>query len=289
MSLVLFLLFIAMSAVFSGLEMAYISRQRLSHMSAFKGDMAAFFGTMPSRVLATVLLGNNIAIVGATAAATSFFLGFAGKAESAGLASAATTVVLLIFGELLPKAVARSMPGRFMRIFGPVVFWFWWISRPLIKLLLSMVRVEVGHSPVEEMKSAINQLVQEARISREQARIALSSLELPGAKLGDVASSDFVLLEDIDLQLVPDILRKHPGAVLLTWQKGKLVRLRIKALFAGRKNPFEAVPILQSWLPVSSAMDYLKTRDTIAVSETQGKISGVLTPQSLLEAMVSRG
>jgi len=291
MSLVLFFLFVLASAVFSGLEMAYISRERVAHMTRFRGAVGVFYGMRPVEVIATVLIGNNIAIVGATAAATSFFLSFMGRAGAAGFASLVTTVIMLVFGELIPKAMARSSPGRFMAVFGRPVYLAWCGLRPVVSLMLRMVRVEVEPSLRPEVEGLVERMLHEKKISKREARTALSGLALSESTLSSVCSAGFIPLRRKDLHdshTLRAALSERPGALPVVVSGSRFLELDLDTLFAGRREFTRPMVRMSPDDRVSDAVGHLKKGRKVAVVDPEGKLLGVVTPRSLLGAVVGR-
>ncbi|MBI3039622.1 DUF21 domain-containing protein, partial [bacterium] len=130
----IFLSLLCMSAYFSATESAFfsISQLRLKKM-ADEGDNRAadilFVLKDKQRVLISLLLGNCIVNVSSTAIATTFILNFVAKSVWFGqsifgnstnvgiaLASFIMTIVLLLFGEIVPKTIAIFNAVRFARM-----------------------------------------------------------------------------------------------------------------------------------------------------------------------------
>lgn len=112
---------LAASMFFSGSETAVTSMdahktQRLVEDGGRQGRVAAFWVRDPVRVLSTILVGNNIAntLMGAvvTALAIRHLQGGPWGGYAVGIAVFATTVLLLILGEITPKAIGRIDQGR---------------------------------------------------------------------------------------------------------------------------------------------------------------------------------
>jgi len=122
-------------AFFSGMETGVISirRLRLRHRLR-KGDVAArslaYFLEEPDRLLGTTLVGTNLCVVVASVLWASMTAGSSGVAGRA-VATIALTVILLLFGEFLPKAWFRARPyvrsARFVRLLR----WAWILFRPV--------------------------------------------------------------------------------------------------------------------------------------------------------------
>lgn len=284
-ALLFFIVFIGLCAVFSGLEMAYISRDRVLHMARMHGKMGFFYGTMPREVMATILLCNNIVMVGATVSATKLFLGFFGKAQSAALATGLSTLSILVFGEIMPKALARSNPERFMGAFSPVVWWAWRLTRPAVAALLKAVRVEVNVSPKAEVRELIERMKAEGRISEKEARIAARGLSLSEMTLAEACDRNFKLFAD-EAEAKAALAKGADFIPVVRAGEGFLA-VEVKALFAGKRNVFVNLKRMSGSARISSAMEHLKKGETVAVVDEEGNLVGLLTPQSLLAKVIS--
>ena len=122
-------------AFFSGMETGVISirRLRLRHRLR-KGDVAArslaYFLEEPDRLLGTTLVGTNLCVVVASvvwASMTPESWGAVGRS----VATVTLTVILLLFGEFIPKAWFRARPyvrsARFVRLLQ----WAWIVFKPV--------------------------------------------------------------------------------------------------------------------------------------------------------------
>jgi CBS domain containing-hemolysin-like protein len=110
--LLLVVVCLLVSAFFSAAEIAFIAanRVRLRHLAeqgsrAAKGLMAAF--QHPERLLSTAMMGVTIAHVSASALTTALLLAWLGGQASL-WATVILTPLMLVFGEILPKALAQS-------------------------------------------------------------------------------------------------------------------------------------------------------------------------------------
>jgi putative hemolysin len=119
LSYVLIGIFLVLSAFFSGSEAALLSvqRVRIRHMASHGIAGASRVARMidrPGQLLPPILLGNNLVNTAAAAVSTSIALTLIEDAGRAVLAAtAAVTVVLLVFGETIPKTVATRRAERF--------------------------------------------------------------------------------------------------------------------------------------------------------------------------------
>lgn len=128
---------LAASMFFSGSETAITSfdahrARRLVEEGGREGKLAAFWVEQPVRVLSTILVGNNVAntLMGAvvTALAIRHLGGGPWSDYAVGLAVFATTAVLLVLGEITPKALGKLYTDR---VTLPAL----WLLRGLSRLL----------------------------------------------------------------------------------------------------------------------------------------------------------
>lgn len=109
---VLFCILLACSAFFSAVEIAFFSlspgkvRSMVRH-AVFGATIVERLRKNPQRLLVTVLLGNNLVNIFAAALATQLSLALFGSL-GIGIATGVVTLVVLVFGELFPKAIAHA-------------------------------------------------------------------------------------------------------------------------------------------------------------------------------------
>ena len=173
---------IALSAFFAAAETALTAASR-ARMHAIEkgGDRRAGMVTRlledRDRFIGTMLLGNNVANIGASALITSVLLALVGE-RGVLYATVLMTVVILVFAEVLPKTVAINYPDRtslvlarvvsvMVTVFGPAVI----AVEFLVRGILRAFGADLGEnrsmlSGVEELKSAVDLLHQEGGVER---------------------------------------------------------------------------------------------------------------------------
>lgn len=123
-SLIIILICVMLSAYFSATETSFTSlnRIRMKNM-AEKGDKRAELVLKLlenfDKLLSTILVGNNIVNIGLSSLATVLFIKLLGGDSGATVSTIVTTIVVLIFGEVSPKSIAR-IPGDDRQIFRTV-------------------------------------------------------------------------------------------------------------------------------------------------------------------------
>lgn len=127
---------IILSALFSATETAYNSVNKIKMISlAENGNKkaAAVLDIVEKydKFLTTVLVGNNIVNILLASLATLFFVGRMGDDYGPTVATVVTTVIVLIFGEITPKSLAKEFPEKFAMFVFPFVKFLMFIFAPL--------------------------------------------------------------------------------------------------------------------------------------------------------------
>jgi CBS domain containing-hemolysin-like protein len=198
LDLVVILIFLISSGFFSGIEIAFISADRLRvEVERQKGNkrshILADFLEKPSEFLGTTLVGNNIVLVFLSILAGQFLLTYFGIDSDTLIgtiqATLITTLVVLIFGEFLPKVSFQINPTGILFFFAyPLRF----ISVFLKPLVLIMIKTS----------NAIISVV--FRISTESTEQVFTRNDLDHF-ITSISSED----EDIDTTLFQNALYMH--------------------------------------------------------------------------------
>ena len=213
---------IIFSAFFSGMEIAYISANKLRleidlKQESLTGKMLSLFRDNPGQYIVTMLIGNNIALViyGLLMAALldpvikSFV-----TSESAILViqTIIATLIILVLAEFIPKAVFRLKPNEFLKWFSVPVWFFYVLFYPVSRFTISLsniilrwpFRVKDPHRPVNQIftKTDLQHLVEESEIDERDdeahsLQIFQNALEFPKVKLREcmIPRTELIALE----------------------------------------------------------------------------------------------
>jgi len=143
--LILFLLSLAGAVFFAGSETGILSADKMflrkkSEKGSDSAQAVLRLLKEKDNLLATMLVGNNLAVVSASAIATSYFsqrFGPNGALISIGIVS----ISILVFGEILPKAVYLSFGTRLLMISHWLIFFFVNLFKPVVMLTLIIPRI----------------------------------------------------------------------------------------------------------------------------------------------------
>ena len=189
---------VVFSAYFSATETAFTSlnRIRLKNM-ANDGDKRAKevleLAENYDNLLSTILVGNNIVNIAMTSLATVLFITLYPK-YGATIATAVTTIVVLIFGEISPKSLAKENPEKFAMFSAPVIRFFMLILAPINwifaqwKKVLAKVFNADGVRPIteEELLTMVEEAQTEGGIDEEQSELIQNAIEFNDLDAWDV-------------------------------------------------------------------------------------------------------
>ncbi|MCU7852175.1 MAG: hemolysin family protein [Candidatus Thiodiazotropha sp. (ex Monitilora ramsayi)] len=131
---------LVLSGLFSGSETALVSlsmaRAEALYKEGRRGAQALFILKKdPSRMLITILIGNNVVNIAASAMATVIATDYFGD-SGPGIAVGVLTILILVFGEITPKSLATRFSERISLFIAPIIYGFMRMIYPLVWLFL---------------------------------------------------------------------------------------------------------------------------------------------------------
>ena len=213
---------------FSAAEMAFIAanRLRLRHLAEEGHRVAAAYLEAfrnPARVLSTAMMGVTVAHIVASSAVTYALLPRYGG-TAALVATAILTPVMLVFGEIIPKAVAREWATRLiLSLYRPLVWAstllapFVAFSQAAVSLLLRAVggeQANIRHFVSrEELKNLLQMEPGEANVTTQEAEMIDAIFDLGETTVREV------MVPLVDVVMLPETATPM-DAVALVQQKG---------------------------------------------------------------------
>ena len=135
------------SAFFSGIEIAFISSNRLKleldkNSDSFISKTIAIFSKDESNFIATMLIGNNIALVIFSISMTELLHPFLQNISSSFLLlftqTIISTIIILITAEFIPKVIFRINPNYMLRFFSLPLVFFYFLLFPIVFIMISI-------------------------------------------------------------------------------------------------------------------------------------------------------
>ena len=201
-AVVLLIIFLLLSAFFSGSEAALLSVQRIRIQNMVRNGTAgasrvARLVDKPHRLLPPILLGNNLVNTAAAALATTIAIALIEDDNKAVLvATGVVTVILLIFGETIPKTAAARHAERFSIIVALPIVIIGWVLRPFSYVLegisMGVVRLLGTGSDVtttvteEEIKAMVTVGSEEGAVEYGEAEMIRRVLEFGDRSVREV-------------------------------------------------------------------------------------------------------
>ncbi len=190
---------VTMSAYFSATETAFssLNRIRLKNMAENGNKRAASTLKLSERfdrLLSTILVGNNIVNIAVTSIATVYFTKLLGDAAGPTVATAVITVLVLIFGEISPKSLAKESPEKFAMFSAPIMKVLMWVLTPvnflfsLWKQLLNKI-IRSDNSPSiteEELLTIVEEAKEDGGIDESDSELIRSAIEFHDLQAVDI-------------------------------------------------------------------------------------------------------
>jgi putative hemolysin len=318
--LVILIICLILSAFFSGSETAFISLQkyRIQHLVEKKTRGASTVARLlqrPERFLSTVLFGSNLVNTAASAIATVLAISVWGTEAGTIIATAAITVLILIFGDTTPKTLATRYPEKISLrlarpieviswIFTPFVFVLSWIARLFTKM--------VGGTPLrqsfisgEEIRTLISVGQREGTVEEAEAEMLNNVFDFGQRQIGEITipRTEVVAVEKgSKISEFMKIYAAHPLTrypVILDNMDNVIGVLSIKdvlmAMATGKITPDSRVDELLRppyFAPETKPVDEVfaemreKNYHMVVVVDEYGGTTGVVSVSQLLEEIV---
>ena len=302
-----------LSAYFSATETAFSSAnstrlKTLAEKGSKKAKLACELLEHYDKLLSTILIGNNIVNILMASIGTVLFVRHYGDA-GATISTIVVTVVVLVFGEISPKSVAKDCAERFAMFSAPILRVFLFVLTPLNflfslwkKLLAKVFRLN-GESKMsqEELLMLVDEVQQDGSIDKNEGELLKNAIDFSEQQAQDI------LIHRVDLAALPITASKEEVAALFT--ETKYSRLLIyqdsidhilgtvhqKDFYVGcgiTEKPLPEIIVPPLFVlenePISRLLKTLqkaKTHVAVVVDE-YGGTCGIVTMEDILEELV---
>lgn len=323
--LIIIIVLICLSAFFSSAETALttvnkIRMKSLADEGNKKAKLVEKLTSNPGKLLSAVLIGNNIVNLSASSLTTMFATQIATKlgagaatASIVGVATGILTVVILIFGEIVPKTVASLSANKIALVYSKPVYLITVILTPLIFIMNKLSHfflLILGMDPNKKGKSMTeNELLTIIDVSHEEGVIESEEKEMMTnvVDFGDALAKD-VMVPRIDIVFTSvdtpydeliRLFREEKYSRIPVYEDSKdnvigIVNLKDVFCYQGAPEAFVLRNILRE--PFFT-YEYQKTSDLMLqlreqsnniaiVLDEYGATSGLITLEDLLEEIV---
>ena len=308
--ILLLCLLILLSGFFSSAETALftIGKVKARHLAKQGSRVNRLIKKMkddPHRLLSTILIGNNLVNVGASALATALTIKLVAN-HAVGITTGVMTLLILIFGEIFPKSIATRNNILIARLVIVPIYWLSILFHPLIVFLNFIPRLTASFKSKsrlteEELMTFVEVVKEEGEIKEEEKELIENIFEFDDTSVSEVMrprADMFVIDIDEDVD-VAQILKS--GFTRIPVIKGDIDHvigiLNVKDLFIQHisANGDINIPKIITkpyFVPENKKLDSLfqafqnrKQHMAIVVDE-HGGISGLITLEDALEEIV---
>ena len=321
--LILFILLL-FSAFFSSAEtcLTTVNKMRLKSMADEGNKKAALVLKLISnqtKMLSSILIGNNIVNLSASSLATTFAINLAKKSGFSnatslitGAATGIITILVIIFGEILPKSIATMNADKMSLIYSKPIYTltvilgpFAYIFDKFSKLLLKIFHIDITKQPAiteNELRTIVDVSHKEGVIESEERQMITNV-----GDLGESLAKD-VMVPKMDVEFVE--LSLTYDELIESYSKEKFTRMpvyddsrdnvvgiiNLKDIFfyQGDKKDFKISDVMREayftyeYKKISELFFEMKEASIpmAIVLDEYGSTSGILTIEDLIEEIV---
>ena len=225
--IIVIVVLVLMSGYFSATETAFssLNKTRLKTLIEKGNKRAALTLALSEKydnLLSTILIGNNIVNIAMSSISTLLFLDLLGD-MGASVSTAVITVVVLIFGEISPKSIAKECPEKFAMFSAPIINFILIVLTPFNflfaqwkKLLAKLFSLDNDTKmSQEELLMLVEEVQQDGSIDKTEGELLKNAIEF-----GDLEAKD-ILTHRLDL-----------AAVAVTDSKEEIAKVFLESKFS---------------------------------------------------------
>ena len=208
-SLIIIVICIILSAYFSATETAFSSLNKtkiktMAEKGQKRAKLVCNLVDEYDKLISTILIGNNIVNILLSSIGTVLFVKIYGNI-GATISTVVVTIVVLIFGEITPKSIAKDFPEKFAVFSAPLINFFIIIFTPLNfiftqwkKFISKFFRIkkDIGMSQ-EELLMFVEEVQQDGSIDENEEQLLKNIIEF-----SDISAED-ILTHRVDVEAVP--------------------------------------------------------------------------------------
>jgi len=308
--IVVLIVLLLLSGFFSSAETALfsISKVKAIHIAKQKGKTNELIKKMkdnPHRLLSTILIGNNVVNVGASAIATAITMKLVAS-NAVGIATGIMTFIILIFGEIFPKSIATRNNILIARIVIYPIYWCSILFYPVIKFLdfIPILTGKIKKKPViteKELLTFVEVVEEEGEIKEEERLLIHNIFEFDDTNASEIMTPRadmFVIDADEELKMEEVVKSGFTRIPVIDGDIDHVIGiLNVKDLLLHHAISDDAIDVRKImrepyFVPENKKLDNLlqqfkkrKQHMAIVVDE-HGGVSGLITLEDALEEIV---
>jgi len=305
-----------LSGFFSSSETALFSISKVKSLHIAKdgstsGELILQMKEDSHTLLTTILIGNNLVNIGASAIATSIAIGYF-QSNAVGIATGIMTMLILVFGEIFPKSFANHNNVMVARL---VIFPLFWLSKllfPLIYLLNFIPKlhgtIDDSHDTVteDELMTMVEVVEEDGEIKEEEKEYITNIFEFDDTACSEIMTprADMFVIDATKEINIEKILQTGYSRIpVIDDSIDNIIGiLHVKDLFhsfhqscsSDKKIPLDVNKIMKKpyFIPESKKLDTLlqefkqKKNHIAVIVDEHGGVSGIVTLEDVVEEII---
>ncbi|WP_369016355.1 hemolysin family protein [Borreliella afzelii] len=311
LELILILLFIILSAIFSASETAYTSLSMIQIQDIRKKGKSGIsvynLVQSPSKLITTILIGNNISNIVASTLTTKFVLEKYGN-NALAISTGLITIIVLIFAEILPKQIAilnneiiALSTSFFLKplifIFTPLIY----IINKIIKKILTIFKIKTSHKMTKESIKNMLSLAGNLGILKNDSRIFMQKmLDIDQVRASEIMThrtevfslssssklKDVIkLIKEEGYSRIPIYKRQSREQIIGILIAKDLIEINKKDMNKNISQFIKPAVFVQQNKRIKDILDIMRKKQKIMaiVIDEYGGFSGILTIEDIVE------
>lgn len=310
--ILILVLFLALSAFFSAAEVAFLalSDAKVENMASKNMPHADGIQRLTKnrrQLLVTILIGNNIVNIASSSLATVVMANFFDSAVI-GITTGIMTLLILIFGEIVPKSYATSHPKRFAIFSVRFLRLFQWITYPLVITFEWITNIVAGKQMVEriseeELRAIATASARQGAIEQDEGKMIERLFAFNDITAEDIMTPrvHMVFAEDIDtIEEATDLIKQHPFTrypVIHETIDHIVGYLHARDVLLAHHQQQESRPVKDIMLPIMAVPKQMPIDDLMkefqkkqmhvaVVVDEYGGTEGIVTFEDIIEELV---
>lgn len=322
--IIVLLILLVLSAFFSSAEtcLTTVNKMRMKSMADDKVKNAGLVLKLienPTQLLSAILIGNNVVNLTASSLTTSFAIDLSRKLGYSGLTSAFTglgtgilTILVLIFGEIIPKSFATNYSENLALLYAKPVYGITMILRPIAFVMnklssgiLILLHLDGKKKPLiteNELRTIVDVSHEEGVIESEERQIITNVVNFGDSVAKDVMVPKmdvaFVDIESSYNELI-ECFTEYTFTRMPVYRENRdnivgIINLKDVFFYQGSKKEFSVKDLMREpyftyEYKKTSELFFEMKQDSIPMAivlDEYGSTSGMLTLEDLLEEIV---
>ena len=310
-------LLLALSAFFSATEIAFasVNQVRLKSMQKQKKSLAVSLALKISEnydeTLGAILVGNNLANTASSSIATLIVIGALGE-NYAWVATAVMTLLVLTFGEIIPKVVAKQNPELFAKTVSVPVYGLSVVLKPITMIILLVIKLtsklwkgsiaDADAVSEDDFENIIDIVEDEGVLDEEQCDLLQNALDfddvlayeiitprvdMDAIDIRDPYEKNVEKLLETTYSRIP-VFEDTPDNIIGILHMNRFYKSYVEDRKVGIRGLLLPVTFVHKTMPLPDVLEKMKEKKThmVVVLDEYGGTMGILTMEDVLEQLV---